>query len=71
MCMKSVDVHFSLFLYPNHCYLFRFFSQTGPAAFRLRSHPGTLYEPTVEKGRPVLQGPLAANELVKEVCLSV
>ncbi|BBN15064.1 exocyst complex component 4 [Marchantia polymorpha subsp. ruderalis] len=38
-----------------------------PAAFRLRSHPGTLYEPTVEKGRPVLQGPLAANELVKEV----
>ncbi|KAL3692079.1 hypothetical protein R1sor_005730 [Riccia sorocarpa] len=38
-----------------------------PAAFRLRSQPGTLYEPTIEKGRPVLQGPLAANQLVTEV----
>ncbi|KAL2621943.1 hypothetical protein R1flu_002148 [Riccia fluitans] len=38
-----------------------------PAAFRLRSQPGSLYQPTIDKGRPVLQGPLAANQLVTEV----
>jgi len=38
-----------------------------PSAFRLKAHPGALYETTVEKGRPVLQGPMAANLLVIEV----
>jgi exocyst complex component 4 len=41
---------------------------SGPSAFRLKAHPGALYETTVEKGRPVLQGPMAANLLVIEVC---
>lgn len=39
----------------------------GPSAFRLRSYPGAQYESAVESGRPVLQGPLAANQLVCEV----
>ncbi|XP_024372095.1 exocyst complex component SEC8 isoform X2 [Physcomitrium patens] len=38
-----------------------------PSAFRLKAHPGALYEDSVEKGRPVLQGPIAANHLVTEV----
>ncbi|CAM6126948.1 unnamed protein product [Calypogeia fissa] len=38
-----------------------------PSAFRLRSYPGAQYESAVENGRPVLQGPLAANQLVCEV----
>ncbi|KAG0618847.1 hypothetical protein M758_4G095100 [Ceratodon purpureus] len=38
-----------------------------PAAFRLKAHPGAVYEATAERGRPVLQGPMAANHLVTEV----
>ncbi|XP_024391449.1 exocyst complex component SEC8 isoform X3 [Physcomitrium patens] len=38
-----------------------------PSAFRLKAHPGALYEATLETGRPVLQGPMAANRLVTEV----
>ena len=37
---------------------------SGQSAFRLKAHPGAVYE----KGRPVLQGPMAANHLVTEVC---
>ena len=41
----------------------------GAAAFRPRAHT-TTYTPTVEKGRPILQGLLAIDLLAKEVsCL--
>lgn len=40
---------------------------TGPSAFRLKAHPGAVYEPALERGRPVLHGPLAANQLITEV----
>ncbi|XP_073395601.1 exocyst complex component SEC8 isoform X2 [Physcomitrium patens] len=38
-----------------------------PSAFRLKAHPGAVYEPALERGRPVLHGPLAANQLITEV----
>lgn len=38
-----------------------------PAAFRPKSRAGALYELSIEKGRPVLQGPLAASQLANEV----
>ncbi|KAJ7568516.1 hypothetical protein O6H91_01G036000 [Diphasiastrum complanatum] len=38
-----------------------------PSAFRPKSHPGSLYESLVEKERPILQGPLAADQLANEV----
>jgi len=38
-----------------------------PAAFRPRAHAGAIYDPSVEKGRPVLQGLLAIDQLAKEV----
>lgn len=44
-----------------------FLSITGPSAFRLKAHPGAVYEPSLERGRPVLYGPLAANQLITEV----
>ena len=37
----------------------------GAAAFRPRAHTST-YTPTVEKGRPILQGLLAIDLLAKE-----
>ncbi|ESQ49029.1 hypothetical protein EUTSA_v10019960mg [Eutrema salsugineum] len=37
------------------------------AAFRPRAHTTTTYTPTVEKGRPILQGLLAIDLLAKEV----
>lgn len=42
---------------------------SGPSAFRLKAHPGAVYESSLERGRPVLQGPLAANKLITEVCV--
>lgn len=39
---------------------------SSPSAFRPRAHSST-YTPSVEKGRPVLQGLLATDTLVKEV----
>jgi exocyst complex component 4 len=39
----------------------------GPSAFRLKAHPGAVYESSVEACRPILQGPLAANHLITEV----
>ncbi|KAG0614993.1 hypothetical protein M758_5G006700 [Ceratodon purpureus] len=38
-----------------------------PSAFRLKAHPGAVYESSLERGRPVLHGPLAANQLITEV----
>ncbi|MCO5586381.1 hypothetical protein L7F22_040321 [Adiantum nelumboides] len=38
-----------------------------PAAFRPKARAGALYESSVEKGRPVLQGPSAATQLANEV----
>jgi exocyst complex component 4 len=38
-----------------------------PAAFRLKAYPGAVYETLVEKGRPILQGPMSANHLITEV----
>lgn len=38
----------------------------GAAAFRPRAHTTTTYTPTVEKGRPILQGLLATDLLAKE-----
>lgn len=38
-----------------------------PAAFRPRAHAGAVYSPSVEEGRPVLQGLLAIDHLAKEV----
>lgn len=40
---------------------------SSPAAFRPRSHTITTYTPSIEKGRPVLQGLLAIDFLAKEV----
>nr|KYP53053.1 putative exocyst complex component 4 [Cajanus cajan] len=40
---------------------------TCPAAFRPRAHVATTYTPSIEKGRPVLQGLLAIDHLTKEV----
>lgn len=42
----------------------------GPAAFRPRAHVVTTYTPSIEKGRPVLQGLLAIDYLTKEVNFS-
>lgn len=39
----------------------------GPAAFRPRSHNASSYNPSIEQGRPVLQGLLAIDFLAKEV----
>ncbi|KAK4480354.1 hypothetical protein RD792_013425 [Penstemon davidsonii] len=44
-----------------------FFLSTGPAAFRPRAHAAASYTPSIEKGRPVLQGLLAIDFLAKEV----
>ncbi|WVY97063.1 hypothetical protein V8G54_029214, partial [Vigna mungo] len=38
-----------------------------PAAFRPRAHVATAYTPSIEKGRPVLQGLLTIDHLTKEV----
>lgn len=38
----------------------------GPAAFRPRAHTSAAYTPSIEKGRPVLQGLLAIDFLAKE-----
>uniref|UniRef100_A0A1D1Y1X3 Exocyst complex component Sec8 n=1 Tax=Anthurium amnicola TaxID=1678845 RepID=A0A1D1Y1X3_9ARAE len=40
---------------------------SSPAAFRPRAHAASIYNPFVEKGRPVLQGLLAIDFLAKEV----
>ncbi|KAK4279638.1 hypothetical protein QN277_011384 [Acacia crassicarpa] len=40
---------------------------SSPAAFRPRAHLITTYTPSIEKGRPVLQGLLAIDFLTKEV----
>ncbi|XP_061370619.1 exocyst complex component SEC8-like, partial [Gastrolobium bilobum] len=40
---------------------------SSPAAFRPRAHMVTTYTPSIEKGRPVLQGLLAIDYLTKEV----
>ncbi|XP_058732525.1 exocyst complex component SEC8-like [Vicia villosa] len=40
---------------------------SSPAAFRPRAHVVTTYTPSIEKGRPVLQGLLAIDYLTKEV----
>ncbi|KAK6929163.1 Exocyst complex component Sec8, N-terminal [Dillenia turbinata] len=40
---------------------------SSPAAFRPRAHVAATYTPSVEKGRPVLQGLLAIDLLAKEV----
>ncbi|KAJ6795668.1 exocyst complex component SEC8 isoform X1 [Iris pallida] len=40
---------------------------SSPAAFRPRAHAVSVYSPSVEKGRPVLQGLLATDFLAKEV----
>lgn len=40
---------------------------SSPAAFRPRTHAAASYTPSVEKGRPVLQGLLAIDLLAKEV----
>ncbi|XP_027367422.1 exocyst complex component SEC8 isoform X2 [Abrus precatorius] len=40
---------------------------SSPAAFRPRAHVVTTYTPSIEKGRPVLQGLLAIDHLTKEV----
>lgn len=42
----------------------------GPAAFRPRAHAAATYTPSIEKGRPVLQGLLAIDFLAKEACLT-
>lgn len=42
----------------------------GPAAFRPRAHAAASYTPSIEKGRPVLQGLLAIDYLAKEVSFS-
>lgn len=41
-------------------------NSAGAAAFRPRAHTTTTYTPTVEKGRPILQGLLATDLLAKE-----
>ncbi|XP_027937134.1 exocyst complex component SEC8 [Vigna unguiculata] len=40
---------------------------SSPAAFRPRAHVATAYTPSIEKGRPVLQGLLTIDHLTKEV----
>ncbi|KAL9422229.1 hypothetical protein AB3S75_034486 [Citrus x aurantiifolia] len=40
---------------------------SSPAAFRPRAHTAATYVPSIEKGRPVLQGLLAIDFLAKEV----
>ncbi|KAL5710016.1 exocyst subunit [Ranunculus cassubicifolius] len=40
---------------------------SSPAAFRPRAHGASTYSPSIEKGRPVLQGLLAIDFLAKEV----
>lgn len=40
---------------------------SSPAAFRPRSHNASSYNPSIEQGRPVLQGLLAIDFLAKEV----
>lgn len=40
---------------------------SSPAAFRPRTHAAAAYSPSIEKGRPVLQGLLAIDFLAKEV----
>ncbi|KAK1299817.1 putative exocyst complex component 4 [Acorus calamus] len=40
-----------------------------PAAFRPRAHAASVYSPSIEKGRPVLQGLLAIDFLAKEAVL--
>ncbi|XP_075499287.1 exocyst complex component SEC8 [Primulina tabacum] len=40
---------------------------SSPAAFRPRAHTSTSYTPSIEKGRPILQGLLAIDFLAKEV----
>ncbi|WOH02455.1 hypothetical protein DCAR_0521844 [Daucus carota subsp. sativus] len=40
---------------------------SSPAAFRPRAHTAATYTPSIEKGRPVLQGLLAIEFLAKEV----
>ncbi|KAJ7975027.1 exocyst complex component SEC8 [Quillaja saponaria] len=40
---------------------------SSPAAFRPRAHAAVNYTPSIEKGRPVLQGLLAIDFLAKEV----
>lgn len=40
---------------------------SSPAAFRPRAHTAQSYTPSIEKGRPVLQGLLAIDFLAKEV----
>ncbi|KAK1263415.1 putative exocyst complex component 4 [Acorus gramineus] len=40
---------------------------SSPAAFRPRAHAASVYSPSIEKGRPVLQGLLAIDFLAKEV----
>ncbi|BBG97787.1 subunit of exocyst complex 8 [Prunus dulcis] len=40
-----------------------------PAAFRPRAHAAASYTPSIEKGRPVLQGLLAIDYLAKEAVL--
>ncbi|KAL6987708.1 exocyst subunit, variant 2 [Sarracenia purpurea var. burkii] len=40
---------------------------SSPAAFRPRAHAAAVYTPSIEKGRPVLQGLLAIDFLAKEV----
>ncbi|XP_022861601.1 exocyst complex component SEC8-like isoform X2 [Olea europaea var. sylvestris] len=40
---------------------------SSPAAFRPRAHAAISYTPSIEKGRPVLQGLLAIDLLAKEV----
>ncbi|KAH9768515.1 exocyst complex component SEC8 [Citrus sinensis] len=42
---------------------------TGPAAFRPRAHTAATYVPSIEKGRPVLQGLLAIDFLAKEASI--
>ncbi|KAK9168623.1 hypothetical protein Syun_000763 [Stephania yunnanensis] len=40
---------------------------SSPAAFRPRAHAASTYSPSIEEGRPVLQGLLAIDFLAKEV----
>jgi hypothetical protein len=58
---------------PHHKFVLRFvllYKLLGPAAFRPRAHVVTTYTPSIEKGRPVLQGLLAIDYLTKEVNFS-
>ncbi|KAK6136197.1 hypothetical protein DH2020_030088 [Rehmannia glutinosa] len=43
--------------------------ESGPAAFRPRANAAVSYTPSIEKGRPVLQGLLAIDFLAKEAVL--